>query len=1321
MPSQIDFECLIETLAEHDETLSQSDKPSDSSILVVKADLQLLEASLRRSPPADPFSEESACEQALNLVEAIGRAPSFTTRRQLAADREASPAEQSELPGEGVLGQYHLLQKLGEGGFGAVYKALHSRLDKVVALKVLTTSRLRDRHAVDRFGREMRAVGKLHHINIVAATDAGEIDGMHYLVMELVDGIDLRKLVKQHGRLPIGAACELIRQAAVGLQHVHEHGLVHRDIKPSNLMLTLSQNRDDAPAVKVLDLGLALLDETHLEHVGELTATGQVMGTLEYMAPEQGSDTHAVDIRADIYSLGASLYKLLTGRAPFSSDQYRSPMKLLMALATQSPPTLSDRCPEIPPELEAIVLRMLAKNPADRYSTPHELADALAPFSHPADVRALVDFLATAADGESIDVTAPAFIGTLSTHRLSSPMTGEVTDAAVVSPRTTRQQRMGWWRPASLAMACGICLAAAIYVMQIRTPQGELIVQTEYEGISVKVKLDGREVDDGWSLLKGEKNKQLIRTGLIEIELPAELTGEYTVTPNRVALTKDRQEIVKIERKPHPVAQMARPVPLDAPHPQKLTLAPSALGSEAAVDRDRAAAQSWLKHGGTCTIVLRASGKKIPVPANGRLPNVPFELREASAAPGTICSQDLEPFAGLTGLRSVNLEESKIDAQSIALLSRIPNLRSVRFADSAIWTSDLSGLRDLRFLNAIAINATQVDDDWKFLQELSNLRRLEITRYTEPSVADCQKWSEVPQLRSIRLDGLLTNVMAAKVQARNPLCRVVGRWLDPARNRADGSLNAHVYGAVGIDPVRTAAKVLLPLGFRLSTADRWDLRHELTLVYVKDLRNIDWFNIYTVLVPHHVAFREQDLSTLAYFPFLRLNAVQLPHADTFAKSLPLSLTAEEINFSNSDLTDEGLRHLQRIQEFPVLNVQGTRVTPAGIETFKKDRPACQLVSNFAPPTAVMPVEENPLPPSPPTAPVNHERAGAELWQQRLGRGHLSLINPARAVAFDPFTRLPNEPFYLTAIQSDGVRELTNSDLESLTNLYDLRVISLSGDEIDAGAIPYIKRMPVVICLDLARTRIPTSSLADLRDLPQLHELGISGTTIDDEWKFLHELKATFRIGISNYRPKATDWERLQEVPQLRLIHFDDNNVDIAAVAELQRRNPLCQVLAGSSPPRVIGVDPQREAVRQLAARKIGFHISVDPRISQGSTVQEVLDNPSRFYVDLLEFRPLAGHPTIDREVLRPVAAIPYNELIFRSGGISADDFIAALPDDLRGQRINFADTDLTDQGLLRLSRISRPTTLIIYNTKVTREGINAYQKAVPHCLIRGNL
>lgn len=285
------------------------------------------------------------------------------------------------LPPEHI-GPYRVLKKLGAGGMGAVYEVEHSRLRKRFALKVLPESHLQKPRILERFHREMESAGKLQHENVVTASDAGEDKGCHYLVMELVEGPSLSALAARHRQLPVAEACELIRQAAAGVQHAHDRGLIHRDLKPANLMLTREG------CVKVLDFGLARLHDSDSE---TLTATNHVMGTPDYMAPEQGRSAHNVDGRADVYALGATLFKLLTGRAPLEDQHDPSLMRKLQALATESAPSIGTLRQDLPIRLVRLVDRMVARDPDSRPSTPGEVAEALTEFADGHDVAGLLN------------------------------------------------------------------------------------------------------------------------------------------------------------------------------------------------------------------------------------------------------------------------------------------------------------------------------------------------------------------------------------------------------------------------------------------------------------------------------------------------------------------------------------------------------------------------------------------------------------------------------------------------------------------------------------------------------------------------------------------------------------------------------------------------------------------------------------------------------------------------------------------------------------------------------------------------------------------
>jgi serine/threonine-protein kinase len=273
------------------------------------------------------------------------------------------------------LGPYVLIDKLGEGGMGEVYRARHQRLERVVALKLIRTDKIKSKDTVSRFQREARAAAQLSHPNIVTLFDDGQEGDIHYLAMEYVKGVDLSKWVREKGPMPVPNACNFIRQAALGLQHAHERGLVHRDIKPSNLMLVAG-----TPQVKVLDMGLARIDRAEDDDKtdsGSITHEGAVMGTPDFLAPEQAMNAHSVDIRADIYSLGCSLHFLLTAQAPFPGGALS---EKLLKHQLQDPPPLAELRPDAPAELGPVLKKMMAKKPEQRYQTPADVAAALAPF-----------------------------------------------------------------------------------------------------------------------------------------------------------------------------------------------------------------------------------------------------------------------------------------------------------------------------------------------------------------------------------------------------------------------------------------------------------------------------------------------------------------------------------------------------------------------------------------------------------------------------------------------------------------------------------------------------------------------------------------------------------------------------------------------------------------------------------------------------------------------------------------------------------------------------------------------------------------------------
>jgi serine/threonine protein kinase/WD40 repeat protein len=274
-----------------------------------------------------------------------------------------------------ISGKYRLLQRVGSGGMGSVYLCEHILMRRRVALKVLPVAQAEDPAALDRFYREARAVAALDDPNIVRAHDIDHEGKLHFLVLEYVDGVSLQDLVKRRGPLDVARACHYIRQAAYGLQHAHEAGLVHRDIKPGNLLV------DRGGVIKLLDMGLARFFHDDRDELTKHYDANSVLGTADYLAPEQAVDSHGVDIRADIYSLGITFYFLLTGQTPFQDGTVAQ--KLIWHQVRQPKPIQSLR-PEVPEEVAALIAKMISKDPAQRPQTPLAVAEALSPWTRAA-------------------------------------------------------------------------------------------------------------------------------------------------------------------------------------------------------------------------------------------------------------------------------------------------------------------------------------------------------------------------------------------------------------------------------------------------------------------------------------------------------------------------------------------------------------------------------------------------------------------------------------------------------------------------------------------------------------------------------------------------------------------------------------------------------------------------------------------------------------------------------------------------------------------------------------------------------------------------
>lgn len=728
----------IDRLLAEQEASGVLDSSVDPSLGTLGAELETLANQLRQPAPPEQYQEESACARAIEMACRIGREAASESNSSI----QANAVEPSEL---GDVGPYKLLMLLGQGGMGAVYKALHPRLDKIVALKVLPPGRLKRNDNLNRFQREMKAVGKLDHPHLVRALDAGDADGSHYLVMEYVAGIDLSDLLKLRGPLPIAEACELVLQAATGLHAAHSRGMVHRDIKPANLML--ARQEFGPPIVKVLDLGLALLADAEAEDAGAgLTSDGQIMGTIDYMAPEQANNSHDVDIRADIYSLGTTLYALLTGGSVFQGRPHKTAMQKLVALSTEETPPIRDRRPDVSAGLSDVIHRMLAKHPQDRFATPADVIAALKPFAAGADLSSLLDEPQDAAGG--IVVLDPqakvSDVTELLTVRLPSTSDAHPKLVEAAESQGPRSGRRGTLIAALLG---GVALLGVI-LFSIRTQNGDVIVEIPEDlpadvKKEIKITVTGNGVTEVASAANGWK------VGIAEGKYNVELTGggdQVQMEDKKVTVSRNKQTIVTITTKPR----------------EAMASNPS--------DPDRSAAE-WLRSiGSGPEIGVTIDGSFKMVSDNEPLPEKPFLVR----------------YVLLTGPGIDQLGDRLADEVATRMKGIRVNL-DLFLRSKTLTTAGFGKLVALpEFSEAIGVNfdCPQADDGvFEHLAKLPNLMRFELTTppttdspaFTgkgvgalkacpklaeicwingSPSTQAFEELSQLPQLNSLRLNSI---------------------------------------------------------------------------------------------------------------------------------------------------------------------------------------------------------------------------------------------------------------------------------------------------------------------------------------------------------------------------------------------------------------------------------------------------------------------------------------------------------------------------------------------------------------------------------------
>ncbi len=454
----------------------------------------------------------------------------------------ASPDAEVPLPKS--VGQYELLERIGQGGMAHVYRARHSKLQRTVAVKLLNVPKWQVDRSLARLEREIAVVGQLHHPAIVAATDAGQHDGTPYLVTEFIDGLNLSQLaraVPADAQLKTADACEAIRVAALGLAHAHSQGVTHRDIKPSNLMIDRQGN------VKILDFGLVHLEGWQDENL-ELTTVGQLLGTLDYMAPEQADKATAVDHRSDVYALGATLFRLLCGRAPYAASLYQSPLEKLRLLALTEPPKVETLRPDVPRELAALVDQTLERDPARRPPSAAHVAEALVPFCAGAELGAWVQ-RAIANPPLPLPTAARGLATPLSSMIDSADQTKQV---PATQPAGRGRSTWPWW----IAAAAGAAAMWMGILFILDEQKGQLVIESESADVRVTLRRDGQA--SATLQLQPGLNQTRVFAGTYEIEIDGPADA-FQMDRDTIVIKRGEVVLARVSRRAVAGSDMAAP------------------------------------------------------------------------------------------------------------------------------------------------------------------------------------------------------------------------------------------------------------------------------------------------------------------------------------------------------------------------------------------------------------------------------------------------------------------------------------------------------------------------------------------------------------------------------------------------------------------------------------------------------------------------------------------------------------------------------------------------------------------------------------------
>lgn len=1138
----------------HEETIANSAAGSVGSGSTGSKDSAgfSLHPSLHDTPKAPRTLEEFSRYLTLSGLMSADEVQSFSSSlqpRDAAYDAEAFAAllvqankltpYQAETLKQGhtrglVLGNYVILDKLGEGGMGMVFKARHRLMKRIVALKVLPPSMTQSTDAVQRFHREVEVAARLTHPNIAAAHDADQADGIHFLVMEYVEGPNLSALVKETGPLSPPLAMNIIAQAARGLSHAHQHGVVHRDIKPGNLLV----GRDGV--VKVLDMGLAQLQagEQNAGDKAELTQSGRIMGTVDYMAPEQALDAKNVDQRADIYSLGCTLFYLLAGR-PVSPEGTLT-QKLLWH-QTETVPTLQSVSPEVPEALEPIFRQMVAKRANERQATMAEVVAQLEPLL--ADIPAeqlqlpLEGFELRSGPGSNTDISRHRAKLTV-VERQTRVDYGALDDQSlpgVLPPAPRKPNRLV---PALIGLALAGVFAGVALFAYFAPPgkndkkQNQVVATNEDAKLIIassqpnaRVFINGKEQGQTngaepyqleVAVAPGEYQVRVEKEGFKTFEdkvalkpgKPLTLSAALGARPavaNIVVEVPGAQVSVdgRVQGTPSGKGPYSLPVTLDA---GEHLLRVEAEGYETKEEKlDVKSGEKFEKsvrlaerpYRALLTFVFSVAHKNVDAPVTlvdttgqthtprkwADVPASYSEIREVDLTKGALQNEELGVLKRAETLQALSLADTKVDDEGMKQLAELTNLTRLDLRNTPITDKALSRLKNLEALRELDLRGTKVSDVG--MESLVGLP-LESLRLSGTALSDAgvKTLSQIKTLKSLAVDGTRVTedgyLAMGKVFAKNPI------------DKND------------LDPELSLARRLLRGGSTISIVP--EVSSAPNPVTVSDAQDLpsERFHIAGVIAN---GSRDLDDSVVTEFKGLtRLSAVDL---------------------DGSAITEDGLAQLRQVSTLRTVNLGYLRVAKASVDSLRQALPDAEI--SWQGP---------------------RDRVVAE-WVIKQGGAVRITASPSK-LARQAADLPENRDFRLEEIHLVNRRDVAAEDLVVIKDLNDLKLINLVGTAVSEAAIQAMTGCTQVTTLAVSGPKVTSSTLAAIVErFPQLERLYVADTAIDGQGlQQLKNVPKLKQLSLAGTQIHDEDLAPLRALTNLAWLSLDGAPLTDGAVAQL---------------------------------------------------------------------------------------------------------------------------------------------------------------------------